>query len=134
MLGKGTTKFLFSQMYFGEIFHLSESIAMVVIKASCRQYLSSPSLAASFFMRFRRTYMNNVKILKKEEKDGILVTYSTTCEAICSQQIAVAIKDGITRLQESHECFLVHRHVFGNICIAVPNNERGIVNLRYCRD
>lgn len=39
--------------------------------------------------------MYDIKVLKKEEKDGILVIYAATCEAVCSQQIAVAIKDGI---------------------------------------
>ena len=39
--------------------------------------------------------MYDIKVLKKEEKDGILVIYASTCEAVCSQQIAVAIKDGI---------------------------------------
>lgn len=43
----------------------------------------------------KHTFMYDIKVLKKEEKDGILVIYAATCEAVCSQQIAVAVKDNI---------------------------------------
>lgn len=39
--------------------------------------------------------MDDIKILKKEEKDGVLIVYAATCEAVCSQQIAVAVQNGV---------------------------------------
>lgn len=39
--------------------------------------------------------MNDVKILQDETRDGVRVVYAQTCDMVCSQQIAVAVKDGI---------------------------------------
>lgn len=37
----------------------------------------------------------DITVIKDEIKDGIRVVYARTCNEVCSQQIAYAVKDGI---------------------------------------
>jgi len=39
--------------------------------------------------------MYDIKILKDETKDGVRIIFAETCQEVCSQQIAVAVRDGV---------------------------------------